>query len=103
MTGQGFPSVLVDFATVEKNPRSGARWVYDAGMRLPQTERGTEAVAMADGIVRASFAASHWRDSVASAAAQLRALLDAADEGDAAARYRTRKAVRELLHLLGED
>lgn len=98
-----FSKVIDDYATVEKNPNSGADWVYEAGLALPQTEARAEAVSMADPMVRHQFAAGSWTSGVQDAARELRDLITIHDNGGTASSPKKIKAAaRELLLLLGE-
>lgn len=95
--------VLDAYVTVERNPHSGTKWVYDAAMSLPQTRQRAEVVAMADGIVRGAYAAGQWRAGLTEAAYRLRELIVIHDNGGAASSpAKIKDAAADLLALLGE-
>lgn len=99
-----FTEAANDYATVTRAAKSSSRKAYDAAMRLPQGEERGEAVRMADGIVRAGFAAKSWVAGVEDAAANLRELITVHDNGGTASSPKKIKAAaRELLTLLAED
>lgn len=89
------------------HPTSGAKWRYDAAMSLPQLPGRADDIAMADGVVRAAYAANMWREGIENAAARLRsALAWSTQTDDPIARLAALPEVEDsaalLLHLLGE-